>query len=58
MHGDNTGFAMSCEYLAEMLTRSRRGKEAEKFLGIGKDIRKRLNKISWNKRFFTHHVRR
>ncbi len=56
MHGDNTGFAMSCSYLAEMLERSGRGKEAERFLKVGKDIRKRLNKISWNKKFFTHHV--
>lgn len=56
MHGDNTGFAMSCEYLAEMLSRSGRGKEAEKFLKVGKDTRRHLNKISWNKKFFTHHV--
>ncbi len=56
MHGDNTGFAMSCSYLAEMLERSGRKKEAEKFRMTGNDIRSRLDKISWNGKFFTHHV--
>jgi hypothetical protein len=56
MHGDNTGFAMSCSYLAEMLERSGRKKDAEKFRKIEKDIRNRLEKISWNGKFFTHHV--
>ncbi len=56
MHGDNTGFAMSCSYLAEMLSCSGRKKEALKFLKTEKDIRKRLDKISWNRKFFTHHV--
>jgi hypothetical protein len=56
MHGDNTGFAMSCEYIAEMLEYSGRKKEAAKFIRLGKSIRKRLDKISWNGKFFTHHV--
>lgn len=56
MHGDNTGFAMSCSYLAEMLDRSGRKKDAGKFRKIGAQILKRLDKISWNNKFFTHHV--
>lgn len=56
MHGDNTGMARSCEYLAEMLKAAGRGKEAARFAKLSTDLRKRLDKIAWNGEFYTHHV--
>ena len=56
MHGDNTGLANSCVYLAKMLERVGRKEEADKYLKLSTQILERLNSISWNGRFFTHHV--
>jgi hypothetical protein len=56
MFGDNTGYAVGCEYLAEMLEKVGRREEAGKFRQRGTEIRQRLDQISWNGRFFTHHV--
>ncbi len=56
MHGDNTGYAMACRQLAEMLTVANREKEATVFNERGKEIRRQLDNISWNGQFFTHHV--
>jgi len=56
MYGDNTGYAVGCEFLAEMLERAGRGDEAAQYRQRSAGIRERLNKISWNGRFFTHHV--
>jgi len=56
MYGDNTGYAVGCEYLAEMLEQVGRGGEAVKYRQRGAEIRERLNKVSWNGRYFTHHV--
>jgi hypothetical protein len=56
MFGDNTGMAMSCRYLAEMLTYVGNHQEAERIDKIGKDIKERLDAVSWNGTFYTHHV--
>ncbi|MDX2284544.1 MAG: hypothetical protein NW241_10290 [Bacteroidia bacterium] len=56
MHGDNTGYAMACGYLAEMLEHAGRGEEAAAFRARGAEIRQRLDALAWNGRFFTHHV--
>lgn len=56
MHGDNTGFAMACNYLVEMLTIACRNNEAEEWRIIGKNILENLNKISWNTQFYTHFI--
>lgn len=56
MHGDNTGLANSCFYLAKMLERVGRKEEAEKYLELSREIMQRLNNVSWNGRFYTHHV--
>jgi hypothetical protein len=56
MHGDNTGFAIGCEYLAEMLEHVGRAKEAAKYRKLAGEIRSRLDKLAWNGRFYTHHV--
>ncbi|HRT96772.1 MAG TPA: hypothetical protein P5532_20310, partial [Planctomycetota bacterium] len=56
MHGDNTGFAVGCRYLAEMLERVGRKAEAKRFRQLGSDIQRRLDRLAWNGRFYTHHV--
>lgn len=56
MHGDNTGMAAGCFYLAEMLEYAGRSAEAAKVRQQGKDILERLYKVSWNGQFFTHMV--
>lgn len=56
MFGDNTGYALACEQLAEMLVAAGRADEAPAWRLRGSDIRKRLYRLSWNGRFFTHHV--
>ncbi len=56
MHGDNTGYAMACSQLAEMLTVANREKEATVFSEREKQIRRQLDAVSWNGQFFTHHV--
>jgi hypothetical protein len=56
MYGDNTGMAAGCKYLAEMLRYAGRDSEAEKYDVLSKDIKKRLDDLSWNGDFYTHHV--
>ena len=56
MYGDNTGYTVGCDYLAEMLDHIGRSGEATIYRQRGVDMRSRLNKVSWNGRFFTHHV--
>jgi len=56
MHGDNTGYAASCRYLAEMLEHAGRKQEAQKYRARGGEIMKRLDDLAWNGRFYTHHV--
>ncbi len=56
MHGDNTGFAAACSYLAHMLDAVGRRAEAEDFTRLGEEILGRLTEVSWNGEFFTHHV--
>lgn len=56
MHGDNTGFAVGCRYLAEMLEYVGRNKDAKKYRELGKEIKANLDKVSWNGSFYTHHV--
>jgi hypothetical protein len=56
MFGDNTGMAISCEYLAEMLDIAGRKQEADSMHRLGEDLLKRLNALSWNGKYYTHHV--
>ena len=56
MFGDNTGYAMACRYLAEMLDHVGRAEEAERYRQREQEIRERLDRVSWNGRYFTHHV--
>ncbi len=56
MFGDNTGFAVACEYLAEMLTVAGRNHKAKEINELGQNIRKRINELSWNGEYYTHHI--
>lgn len=56
MFGDNTGMFASCMYLAEMLEHAGRTEEAARVRETGKGIRERLDALSWNGDFYTHHV--
>ena len=54
--GDNTGYARACDQAAEMLGAANRSKEAEAYEARGREIRERLNKVTWNGKFFRHRV--
>jgi len=54
--GDNTGFIAGCRYLSEMLDRSERGQDAQAMRKLADEMEERLNRISWNGRFYTHWV--
>lgn len=56
MFGDNTGYAMSCERLAQMLEYVGRNEEAQQYRRRAEQIRQRLNAIAWKGTHFQHHV--
>jgi hypothetical protein len=56
MFGDNTGYAASCAYLAEMLERSGRREEARRFRERERDVRERLDEVAWLGTHFRHWV--
>ena len=56
MFGDNTGYAAACRYLAEMLEHVGRAAEAQAYRQRGQEIKERLDALSWNGRYYTHHV--
>ncbi len=56
MHGDNTGMAMGLLQLAEMLEVAGQEAEAKYYREKANGLMDRLNRLSWNGDFFTHHV--
>lgn len=56
MYGDNVGMSVGCKYLAEMLEHAGRHEEASKIQARGDGLLDRLNALSWNGEFYTHHV--
>jgi hypothetical protein len=54
--GDNTGMIAGCRYLAEMLDKLERSADAQQMRKLADDMEVRLNRISWNGRFYTHWV--
>ncbi|HEY1847653.1 MAG TPA: hypothetical protein VGG37_00545, partial [Opitutaceae bacterium] len=54
--GDNVYYAASCEEISEMLRRTGDGADADKYAARARDIRARLDSLSWNGRFFTHFI--
>lgn len=56
MFGDNTGMAVSCRYLAEMLRVASRDDDADDIQQLADDLKQRLDELAWNGAFYTHHV--
>ncbi|MGF1483494.1 MAG: hypothetical protein ACFBZ8_03925 [Opitutales bacterium] len=56
MHGDNTGMAVGCYYLSEMLEAAGRTDEARTYRELGDTLYQRLIDLAWNGDFFTHHI--
>ena len=55
-YGDNTGYAQSCDELAQMLLYSGEKDEADKYFKRAKDIRERIDTLAWNGRFYRHRI--
>jgi len=56
MYGDNTGYIAACRYLAEMLERVGRAKDAAKYRTRADEMKARLDAVAWNGEFYRHHV--
>ncbi len=56
MYGDNIGMAVGCQYVAEMLRYVGRNEEALKIEQLGNGIKERIDRLSWNGSFYTHHI--
>jgi hypothetical protein len=56
MFGDNTGYAASCGYLAEMLERAGRPRDAARFRERERLVRERLDRLAWLGTHFRHWV--
>ncbi len=54
--GDNTGYALACERLAELYQHIGDDNNAIKYRRRAEKIRKTLNELSWNGQFFTHFI--
>jgi hypothetical protein len=54
--GDNTAYAHACDQLAEMLARAGKADEARAYRERGATIRKRLDALAWNGKYYVHHV--
>ncbi|NJP05603.1 MAG: hypothetical protein HC837_08275 [Chloroflexaceae bacterium] len=55
-HGDNTGLAQALQALARIETYLGQPDNAQYHRDLATVIMQRLNQLSWNGRFFTHHV--
>ncbi len=56
MYGDNVRMAASCGFLAEMLEFAGRSSEAKKIRKTGRGLKKRIDELAWNGKFYTHHI--
>jgi hypothetical protein len=54
--GDNTGMIAGCRALAEMLDHAERNEDARQMRQLADEMEDRLNRLSWNGRFYTHWV--
>ncbi|MCL2664135.1 MAG: hypothetical protein FWE82_00835 [Defluviitaleaceae bacterium] len=55
-YGDNTGYALACDELAEMLRHAGSETEAKVYETRAAEIRAKLDKIAWNGKFYRHRV--
>ncbi|HYW96494.1 MAG TPA: hypothetical protein VE870_12950, partial [Bacteroidales bacterium] len=51
-----TGMAASLKYLAEMLDYAGRPSDSKKYSTLSDELKSRLDDLSWNGEFYTHHV--
>lgn len=57
MHGDNTGMAMACRFLADMLDAADRPDEAPHYRQLADELLHRLDELAWDDRgHYLHHV--
>ncbi|MDZ7724972.1 MAG: hypothetical protein U5R06_19715 [candidate division KSB1 bacterium] len=56
MYGDNVRLAQSCLYLSEMLRAAGRADEAKRMEKLGRGLKRRIDELSWNGRFYTHQI--
>ena len=56
MHGDNTGYAYSCNLLSEMLNAIGKKQDAKNWKILGDEVFKRLTDLSWNGEYFYHFI--
>ena len=54
--GDNTLLVGACRQLSEMLRVAGRKTEADDFARLADNIQARLDKLSWNREFYTHWI--
>ncbi len=54
--GDNTGYITACYQLAEMLEKTGDSETSANYKKRGDEMTERLNKLSWNGKFFTHFI--
>lgn len=54
--GDNTGYITACHQLAEMFERAGMKNDAAKYRQRAAEMKKRLDSIAWNGRFYTHFI--
>jgi hypothetical protein len=55
-YGDNTGYALACDRMVELYQHMGNQQLSEKYRKRASEIRKNLNDLSWNGRFFTHFI--
>ena len=55
-YGDNTGYALACDRMAELYSHLGDDQKAEKYRQRALGIRMNLDSLSWNGRFFTHFI--
>ncbi|MEO8415450.1 MAG: hypothetical protein ABI472_17450 [Ginsengibacter sp.] len=54
--GDNTGYIQACYNLAAMLNATGDSAKAMKYKQRADEMSERLNKLAWNRKFFTHFI--
>ena len=54
--GDNTAYAHACDQLVEMLERTGRTADATVYRERAAGIRRRIDALAWNGRYYSHHV--
>lgn len=57
MHGDNSGFYEACRMLAHLCSHLGHHDKANHWNTFADGLRKRMNEVCWNGRFYTHFVK-